>query len=69
MTVANRQGRAAALKELSETLADAIDNCEDQKLLPQLARQYRETIRELGEIDRPVDDGIESLIGDMERVR
>lgn len=69
MEDANCLGRAAALKELAAKLARSIDTCCDDKLLPQLARQYRETIREMSELEIPEDEGIESLVGGLERVR
>lgn len=52
-------GRLAELKALKKVLAAAIDGCEDPKTLPQLAKQYRETIREIEEIEGAQDDGDE----------
>ena len=69
MTDANLAGRASALRELAATLACAIDDYRDAKLLPQLARQYRETVRELSEIEQPTDDDIDELVGSLEHVR
>lgn len=39
------------LKTLAAILATAIDGCEDVKTLPQLAKQYRETIQEIKELE------------------
>lgn len=69
MQEANQGGRADALRELAATLAQAIDECIDMKLLPQLARQYRETVRELEEIDAPQYDDIDGIVGELEHVR
>lgn len=43
--------RLEKLKELEAVLAREIDISEDGKMIPQLARQYRETIREIEEIE------------------
>ena len=43
-------GRLAELKSLKLVLAAAIDGYSDPKALPQLAKQYRETVREIEEI-------------------
>lgn len=43
--------RLSALKALAEVLAGSIDTCEDARALPPLAKQYRETIREIEEIE------------------
>ena len=60
MRSANRKKtRLEKLTELAKVLAKEIDLCEDQKTLPQLARQYRETIREIEEIERTGEDGDE----------
>ena len=39
------------LKQLAKVLANGIDTCEDCRALPQLTKQYRETIREIEEIE------------------
>ena len=44
-TVTARGGRPDQLKALAARLAAAIDACQDGRELPQLARQYRDTIR------------------------
>lgn len=66
-TVTNRGDRLDQLKNLSKVLARAIDECEDQKVLAQLARQYRETIREVEEIEGvTTDDEISAIISARE---
>lgn len=47
------------LKQLAKVLATNIDGCDDPKNLPQLAKQYRETIREIEEIEGAADNGDE----------
>lgn len=54
-----RGGRLEELKALKRVLAAGIDGCDDPKSLPQLAKQYRETIREIEEIEGAADDGDE----------
>ena len=48
--------RLSQLKQLAKVLAVTIDGCEDPKNLPQLAKQYRETIREIEEIEGANND-------------
>ena len=43
--------RLQQLKILAGILAQNIDDCEDLRALPQLAKQYRETIREIEELE------------------
>lgn len=55
-TVAKKGNRLEQLKNLSLILAKQIDKCEadpvnGMKQLPQLSRQYRETLREIEEIE------------------
>lgn len=50
-SVTARGGRLKQLKTLAGVLASSIDGCEDARALPQLAKQYRETIREIEEIE------------------
>ena len=55
-TVTAKGSRLEQLKNLSKILANQIDICsadhdEGPKLMPQLSRQYRETIREIEEIE------------------
>ena len=51
--------RLEQLKQLAKVLAANIDDCKDPKNLPQLAKQYRETIREIEEIEGAADNGDE----------
>lgn len=44
------------LKALADKLAANLDSCSDQKLLPQLARQYRETMLKIDELEGGEDD-------------
>lgn len=55
-SVTARGTRLEQLKTLARVLAVNIDSCEDAKTLPQLAKQYRETIREIEEIEGAADD-------------
>lgn len=49
---ANRtEDRLGKLKALAELLAEQMDKVEYSKDLPPLAKQYRETIREIEELD------------------
>lgn len=48
--------RVEALKALARQLALELDNCEDQKLVAGLARQYRETMAEIDSLESGVDD-------------
>ena len=58
-TVTAHGTRLDQLKTLARVIAEQIDACDDVKALPQLARQYRETIREIEEIDGGEQDGDE----------
>ena len=49
-------GRLEQLKRLALVLAKNIDSCEDARLLPQLAKQYRDTIREIEEMEGAPSD-------------
>lgn len=70
MRSANRTGdRLVQLRELAKVLAKTIDACDQPALLPNLAKQYRETVRDIAEIGGSVDEEIEGLIGDVEKVR
>ena len=44
------------LKALAQQLADELDACDDQKLVAGLARQYRETMTQIDEIEGNEDD-------------
>lgn len=60
LTTANKRGdRLAELKTLARILAERIDICESTRDLPALSRQYRETIKEIEEIEGVKDDGDE----------
>ncbi len=56
-TVTAKGGRVDQLKALAAVLADSIDSCEDGRSLPPLARQYRETVREIEELEGVDRDG------------
>lgn len=58
-TVSRKGNRLEQLKKLRDTLAKAIDTCESMRDLATLSRQYRETIREIEEIEGANDDGDE----------
>ena len=62
MSMANvtRDGsRLEQLKELAMVIATEIDGGDGTHSMAQLARQYRETIREIEEIEGNDDDGDE----------
>ena len=46
----------AGLKALAARLAAEIDSCNDVKVVPQLARQYRETMSRIATIEGGIDD-------------
>ena len=50
--------RLGKLKKLEQRLIDAMDEADGKALAP-IAKQYRETIREIEEIEGMVDDGDE----------
>lgn len=58
-TVTARGSRLEQLKALAAVLAASIDGCEDARALPQLSKQYRETVREIEEIEGVGTDGDE----------
>lgn len=58
-TVSRKGSRLEQLKKLREMLAKAIDTCESMRDLAALSRQYRETIREIEEIEGADNDGDE----------
>ena len=45
-----------ALKALADYLAESLDACGDGRLVPQLARQYRETMNRIATIEGGADD-------------
>lgn len=66
LTTATRDGdRAEQLQILAAKLAKAIQKCDDVKTLAGLAKQYRETIRELDELKGAEndDDAIAKVLG------
>lgn len=50
-TVTARGTRLEKLQTLAAVLAVKIDGCKDDRAMPQLAKQYRDTIREIEEIE------------------
>lgn len=58
-TVTTRGKRLEQLKTLASILAKNIDECEDVRALPQLAKQYRDTVREIEEIEGTDSNGDE----------
>ena len=57
--VTSQGSRLAQLKTLAAILAESIDNCQQVRVLPQLAKQYRETVREIEEIEGTQNHGDE----------
>lgn len=58
-SITAKGSRIEQLKELAKVLAAAIDDCIDPKALPAMAKQYRETIREIEETEGVSADGDE----------
>lgn len=58
-SVTTKGDRLKQLKTLAGILAQSIDDCEDVRALPQLAKQYRETIREIEELEGAQNHGDE----------
>lgn len=58
--------RLEQLKTLALVIASTIDAGDESHSMAQLARQYRETIREIAELEAEYDDGdiISQLISD-----
>ena len=58
--------RLEQLRALALVIADTIDMGDEGHSMAQLARQYRETIREIAELEAESDDGdiISRLIAD-----
>ena len=72
MQVAAEHGtRAEQLQELLMRLGYAIDRCADgdEGNMATLARQYRETLREISELEVPRDDDVEVLLDGIDPVR
>ncbi len=58
------EDRLVALLALKELLADQLESPDGSHSMAQLARQYRETLREISELEDDVgDDEIASIIG------
>lgn len=51
--------RLKQLKTLAGVLAATIDSCVDPRALPALAKQYREAVREIEEIEGASNNGDE----------
>ena len=49
--------RLEQLRTLAMVIAETIDGGDDRHSMAQLARQYRETIREIAELEGDDDDG------------
>ena len=67
-TITSTGNRLEQLKGLARILANQIDNCardvvDGPKCMPQLSKQYRETIREIEEIEGVENNNDE--IGDI----
>ena len=65
---AQDESRLSQLKALCEILADEIDKRPGARDLAQLSRQYRETMKEIEDIEgmSPVDDEISLILaGDV----
>jgi len=62
--VTDKGTRYEQLRELAHDIAVWMDGCESPRDMASLARQYRETIREIDEIGGPDDsDGLAEIIG------
>lgn len=61
-------GQLEQLKELRNKLAVAIDACDSMRDLAALSRQYRETLREIAEIEgmEEADDEIAEILQERE---
>ena len=66
----NEDGRLSQLIALRQKLAFAIDECESKRDLAALSRSYRETIKEIEEIEgnEPEEDEIAKLLGESNGV-
>ena len=70
MTEVTRNGsRIDQLRTLALVIAESIDAGDESHSMAQLARQYRETIREISELEAENDDGdiISKLIDGSEK--
>ena len=50
------KNRYEQLIQLSEILAEAIDDCDSKRDLAALSRQYRDTVKELAEMGKDHED-------------
>jgi hypothetical protein len=51
-----KTNRLAKLKKLEKQLRNLLDRCEDDKAVAGIARQYRETLRDIDEIEGSQDN-------------
>lgn len=60
----DEKDRLSRLKELRDVLESAIFECESKRDLAALSRQYRETIKEIEELEGAgvTDDGISEIL-------
>ena len=60
--------RLARLKELRNTLLFAIEDCDSKRDLAALSRQYRETLKEIEELEgaEPINDDIAEILAECE---
>lgn len=54
--VSERGDRLEQLIALKKKLAEALDDCDSKRDLASLSRQYRETLREIEELEKDEDD-------------
>lgn len=68
MALQNSRNRLDRLVSLRDTLEAAIDTCESMRDLAALSRQYRETLKEIEEIDGTdsPDDEISRVLAEVE---
>lgn len=65
--VTKKGTRVQQLKALALVIAESIDSGDETHSMAQLARQYRETIREIAELENDADeDVISKLIAEGE---
>ena len=64
----DERSRLDRLIELRDKLADAIEVCESMRDLAALSRQYRETLKEIDEIEgvNDTDDEIGEILAERE---
>lgn len=66
--IVNKESRLAQLKALLEILAEIIDTRPGARDMAQLSRQYRETLKEIEEIEGTEDnnDDISEILSERE---